>query len=193
MLKTVGLPLTAASASTSESWQTLCPGESSVVGAWWDRFVDANHWVDRPETEWSTCVRATTLRASVSPLASKGWDQWPLQGRSGSGRIAGRVQRRAGLRIQQKVKSPHAERCTSRRPRGRRPKRAPATGHTEPACVRRIDGAWWPRSTQLAAELPAVLSSSSDRLGQVVGVGYRRDGWTDTPPTTFTSPTNQSN
>ena len=45
-----------------------------------------------------------------------------------------------------------------------------------------IDGAWWPRSTQLAAELPALLSSLSDRLGQVVGVGYRRDGWPDTPP-----------
>jgi hypothetical protein len=44
-----------------------------------------------------------------------------------------------------------------------------------------IDGAWWPRSTQLPAELPALLSSLSDRLGQVVGVGYRRDGWTDTP------------
>jgi hypothetical protein len=45
-----------------------------------------------------------------------------------------------------------------------------------------IDGAWWPRSTQLPAELPALLSLLSDRLGQVVGVGYRRDGWMDTPP-----------
>ena len=45
-----------------------------------------------------------------------------------------------------------------------------------------IDGVWWPRSRQLAAELPGLLSWLSDRLGQVVGVGYRRDGWTDTPP-----------
>ncbi len=45
-----------------------------------------------------------------------------------------------------------------------------------------IDGAWWPRSQHLAAELPALLSSLSERLGQVVGVGYRRDGWTDAPP-----------
>lgn len=45
-----------------------------------------------------------------------------------------------------------------------------------------IDGAWWPRSTQLAAELPALLSSLSERVGQVVCVGYRCDGWTDTPP-----------
>ncbi len=45
-----------------------------------------------------------------------------------------------------------------------------------------IDGAWWPRSRQLTVELPALLSLLSDRLGQVVGVGYRRDGWTDAPP-----------
>jgi hypothetical protein len=44
-----------------------------------------------------------------------------------------------------------------------------------------IDGAWWPRSTELPAELPTLLSLLSDRLGQVVGVGYRRDGWTDAP------------
>ena len=45
-----------------------------------------------------------------------------------------------------------------------------------------VDGAWWPRSTQLPAELPALLSSLSDQVGQVVGVAYRRDGWIDTPP-----------
>lgn len=46
----------------------------------------------------------------------------------------------------------------------------------------RIDGAWWPRSAHLATELPTLLSSLADRVGRVVGVGYRRDGWTDTPP-----------
>jgi len=45
-----------------------------------------------------------------------------------------------------------------------------------------IDGAWWPESTDLVAELPALLPPLSDRLGQVVLVGYRRDGWDDTPP-----------
>ncbi len=45
-----------------------------------------------------------------------------------------------------------------------------------------IDGAWWPRSTKLTSELPALLSTLSDRLGQVVGVGYCHDGWTDVPP-----------
>ena len=45
-----------------------------------------------------------------------------------------------------------------------------------------LDGAWWPESTDLVAELPALLPALSDRLGQVVMVGYRRDGWDDTPP-----------
>jgi hypothetical protein len=45
-----------------------------------------------------------------------------------------------------------------------------------------IDGAWWPRSTDLARELPALLSTLWDRLGRVVMVGYLRNGWTDTPP-----------
>jgi len=45
-----------------------------------------------------------------------------------------------------------------------------------------IDGAWWPRSTDLAAELPSLVAMLSDRLGQLVVVGYRRDGWTDAPP-----------
>jgi hypothetical protein len=45
-----------------------------------------------------------------------------------------------------------------------------------------IDGAWWPRSTDLVTELPALLAALSERLGQVVMVGYLRNGWTDTPP-----------
>ncbi len=42
-----------------------------------------------------------------------------------------------------------------------------------------IDGAWWPRSTNLAAELAGLVASLSDRLGQIVMVGYRRNGWQD--------------
>ncbi|WGI30482.1 DUF5994 family protein [Mycolicibacterium aubagnense] len=45
-----------------------------------------------------------------------------------------------------------------------------------------IDGAWWPCSTDLVAELPALLSTLTHRLGQVVMVGYVRNGWTHTPP-----------
>lgn len=44
-----------------------------------------------------------------------------------------------------------------------------------------LDGAWWPRSTALADELPDLLTSLSDRMGRVVMVGYRRNGWKDTP------------
>lgn len=44
-----------------------------------------------------------------------------------------------------------------------------------------VDGAWWPQSRQLATELPALLKSLNERLDRVVGVGYRRDDWTDTP------------
>ncbi len=45
-----------------------------------------------------------------------------------------------------------------------------------------VDGAWWPRSSNLVAELPALLTSVADRLGPVVMVGYRRNGWEQTPP-----------
>jgi hypothetical protein len=45
-----------------------------------------------------------------------------------------------------------------------------------------IDGAWWPQSTDLVTELPALLSALAERLGQVVMVGYVRNGWTNTPP-----------
>jgi hypothetical protein len=34
-----------------------------------------------------------------------------------------------------------------------------------------IDGAWWPRSAQLVDELPDLVASLSDRLGQVAMVG----------------------
>jgi Family of unknown function (DUF5994) len=44
-----------------------------------------------------------------------------------------------------------------------------------------IDGAWWPRSTDLPGELPTLLSALSDRLGRIVVVGYRRDGWPSAP------------
>jgi len=45
-----------------------------------------------------------------------------------------------------------------------------------------IDGAWWPQSMKLVDELPDLVTSLSDRLGRVVMVGYRRNGWHETPP-----------
>ncbi len=45
-----------------------------------------------------------------------------------------------------------------------------------------IDGAWWPSSTNLVSELPALLSTLAGRLGRVRMVSYLRNGWTNTPP-----------
>jgi hypothetical protein len=45
-----------------------------------------------------------------------------------------------------------------------------------------IDGAWWPRSTDLVDELPTLLSTLADRLGRIAAVGYDRNGWAQVPP-----------
>jgi hypothetical protein len=44
-----------------------------------------------------------------------------------------------------------------------------------------LDGAWWPRSTELSVELPALLTVLSAHLGPVVLIGYRRDAWNAVP------------
>ena len=41
-----------------------------------------------------------------------------------------------------------------------------------------LDGAWWPRSTELAAELPALIAALSEKLGPTALIGYHRDAWT---------------
>ncbi|MCD2185761.1 DUF5994 family protein [Actinomycetospora soli] len=48
----------------------------------------------------------------------------------------------------------------------------PATGF--------VDGAWWPRSEDLAAELPPLLEDVHDR-GDVARVAYHLDDWTAAP------------
>jgi hypothetical protein len=53
-----------------------------------------------------------------------------------------------------------------------RPK-APTTGY--------VDGAWWPRSRDLAAELSALLAVLSVRLGEIPRVSYNLTEW-DTAP-----------
>ncbi|CAN5780841.1 hypothetical protein BH09ACT7_BH09ACT7_33560 [soil metagenome] len=45
-----------------------------------------------------------------------------------------------------------------------------------------LDGAWWPRSTRLAAELPGLVTRLSGRLGEVAMVGYHLNAWTEVPP-----------
>jgi len=48
---------------------------------------------------------------------------------------------------------------------------ARATGH--------VDGAWWPRTSDLAAELPALLAALTGRLGRVDRVTYHLGDWPD--------------
>ncbi len=52
----------------------------------------------------------------------------------------------------------------------------------EPPASKYLDGVWWPRSTQLASELPGLVARLSDRLGKVSMVGYHLKAWTETPP-----------
>lgn len=44
-----------------------------------------------------------------------------------------------------------------------------------------VDGVWWPRSRDLATELPPLLAALTDRLGAVNQVSYNLDTW-DTAP-----------
>ncbi|UAK32483.1 DUF5994 family protein [Nocardia asteroides] len=44
-----------------------------------------------------------------------------------------------------------------------------------------IDGAWWPRSTELTTELPDLLAVLTVRLGPVWRVVYDPTGWSDAP------------
>jgi hypothetical protein len=40
-----------------------------------------------------------------------------------------------------------------------------------------VDGAWWPRSRDLAAELPALIEALAARLGRIERVSYHLDDW----------------
>jgi hypothetical protein len=52
----------------------------------------------------------------------------------------------------------------------------------DPPVSASLDGVWWPRSPQLAIELPGLVARLSDRLGQITMVGYHLDAWPETPP-----------
>jgi hypothetical protein len=57
-----------------------------------------------------------------------------------------------------------------RTPRLRLKPKAPSSGY--------VDGAWWPRSDDLEAELPDLLAVLSVRLGRIDRVMYNADEWT---------------
>ncbi|MFS8096942.1 DUF5994 family protein [Lentzea alba] len=44
-----------------------------------------------------------------------------------------------------------------------------------------VDGAWWPRSRDLAAELPALLAVLAVRLGEIPRVSYNLTEWESAP------------
>ena len=58
-------------------------------------------------------------------------------------------------------------------PRLRLKRKAPRTGY--------VDGAWWPHSDDLAAELPDLLAVLSVRLGTVTRVTYNVAEWANPP------------
>lgn len=49
------------------------------------------------------------------------------------------------------------------------------------AHANQIDGAWWPRSTDLVHELPPVLRALSTRIGRIRGVLLNQGEWLSTP------------
>jgi len=44
-----------------------------------------------------------------------------------------------------------------------------------------LDGAWWPRSHDIAAELPGLISALTEHLGPVTRVGLDADAWDSLP------------
>ena len=50
---------------------------------------------------------------------------------------------------------------------------APTTGF--------VDGAWWPASRDLAAEVPALAAELTDRLGRIQSVSYSLGAWEPAP------------
>ncbi|WP_072943961.1 DUF5994 family protein [Rhodococcus koreensis] len=44
-----------------------------------------------------------------------------------------------------------------------------------------VQGAWWPRSTHLTDELPALLTALSRRLGPIDRIAYDENGWAPAP------------
>jgi Family of unknown function (DUF5994) len=67
----------------------------------------------------------------------------------------------------------HRQTLPEQTPRLRLKAKAPQSGF--------VDGAWWPHSADLAAELPDLLSVLSVRLGPIGRVVYKLNEW-DTPP-----------
>ncbi|WP_457031044.1 DUF5994 family protein [Kitasatospora sp. P5_F3] len=44
-----------------------------------------------------------------------------------------------------------------------------------------LDGAWWPRSRDVGAELPGLVTALTEHLGPVTSIGLDADAWDDVP------------
>ncbi|GAA2436634.1 DUF5994 family protein [Streptomyces mauvecolor] len=44
-----------------------------------------------------------------------------------------------------------------------------------------LDGAWWPRSRDIAAELPALITALTEHLGPITRVGLDATAWNEIP------------
>ncbi|MBB1252624.1 DUF5994 family protein [Streptomyces alkaliterrae] len=53
---------------------------------------------------------------------------------------------------------------------------------TAQARDRVLDGAWWPHSRDLAAELPALVGALTAHVGPITRVGVDAAGWDELPP-----------
>ena len=45
-----------------------------------------------------------------------------------------------------------------------------------------VDGAWWPRSRDLATELPTLLAAIADIVGTAAEISYHPGDWSPAPP-----------
>lgn len=54
-------------------------------------------------------------------------------------------------------------------------------GRSSTAAAGSPDGAWWPRSDDLATELPTLLAELNKGPARVVRVGYNQSGWASGP------------
>lgn len=74
---------------------------------------------------------------------------------------------------QQTRKNAHDSTVPARTPRLRLKPKAPHSGY--------VDGAWWPHSDDLTAELPDLLAVLSVRLGRIDRVLYHLGAWASAP------------
>jgi len=92
---------------------------------------------------------------------------WPFRGQDGSVAMTLKTDH---------IDARHLHSRPLHTPRLRLKAKAPQSGY--------VDGAWWPHSTNLTAELPDLLSVLSVRLGPIGRVIYNVNEWA-TPPVKF--------